>query len=327
MEVVIVTLFMISLVQTWQSSNQQRLMKTLNLAENRALLNKVIQRKTVSSPVICGRDCSMNPNCGSFNYHITKGICVLNNASRALCPDDFVKLQGSMYYDDNVNQTSFSESIFESYSSCFKMYQAGYRDNGIYTIFPTNLTGEVQVYCDMETDGGGWVVFQRRQDGSVDFYRTWAEYQFGFGNLQNEFWLGNDILRDLTGSGQWELRVDMEDWQSNTSWVSYGEFAVTGDNYTLHVGSYDAQSTAGDSMSYQNGRPFTTKDQDNDLSSNNCAEKRSGAWWFKGCFRSHLNGQYYQDGDFLKNKGIQWKTWKGKNYSLKKCSMKLRQVQ
>ncbi len=60
-------------------------------------------------------------------------------------------------------------------------------------------------------------MFQRRQDGSVDFYRTWAEYQSGFGDLQNEFWLGNDILRDLTGSGQWQLRVDMEDWESNTA--------------------------------------------------------------------------------------------------------------
>ncbi|XP_033638492.1 ficolin-3-like [Asterias rubens] len=233
----------------------------------------------------------MNPNCGSFNYHITKRICVLNNASRAHSPDDFVKMQGSVYYDDNVNSSTFATPCYKSYSSCLMLYQAGYRDNSIYTIYPTSLSDGLQVYCDMETDGGGWMVFQRRQDGSVDFYRTWVEYQSGFGDLRNEFWLGNDILRDLTGSGQWELRVDMEDWQSNTAWASYGEFAVTGDKYTLHVGSYDNRSTAGDSMTNHNGRPFTTKDLDNDAKDNtNCAEIRKGAWWFTHCFRAHLNG-------------------------------------
>ncbi|XP_033646437.1 microfibril-associated glycoprotein 4-like [Asterias rubens] len=326
MEVMIIIFVLILMVKTCHSVNR-RFIETFYLAENRALLNHVFQWKTVSSPVICGRDCSMDPQCASFNFQ-TNHVCLLNNASKAHSLNDFVEIQASAYYDDNLDTLSFSLSSTTSYSSCLELYQAGYRSNGIYTIYPSSLADGLQVYCDMETDGGGWIVFQRRQDGLVDFYRTWADYQSGFGDLQSEFWLGNDILRDLTGSGQWQLRVDMENWESNTAWASYGEFAVTGDKYTLHVGSYNAQSTAGDSLSAHNGYSFTTKDQDNDLDEDiNCGANVKGAWWFGACFKAHLNGKYYPQRDVPNSLGILWPEWTGSwEYSLKKCSMKIRQA-
>ncbi|XP_071795590.1 ficolin-2-like [Asterias amurensis] len=324
---VITTFFLLLMVIICHSENPQGIGQTFYVAENRALLNHTFHLKTVASPVICGRDCSADPQCVSFNYKFTTRVCVLNNASRAHSPDDFVNLKGSLYYDDNVNNTSFSAPIIESYSSCLELYQSGYSDNGIYTIFPTDMTDGLHVYCDMETDGGGWIVFQRRQDGSVDFNRNWTEYQSGFGDLLNEFWLGNDILRYLTGSGQWELRVDMEDWQSKTSLSSYGEFAVKGNKYSLVVGSYDAQSTAGDSLTtVHRRRAFSTKDWDNDKSAKNCARLFRAAWWYHSCFSANLNGEYRHEPDVLYGEGIQWHTFKGQDYSLKKCSMKIRQV-
>lgn len=50
-----------------------------------------------------------------------------------------------------------------------------------------------KVWCDLETNGGGWTVIQRRAEAvenAEDFYRTWVEYQNGFGRLDNSFWLG-----------------------------------------------------------------------------------------------------------------------------------------
>ncbi|XP_071795471.1 techylectin-5B-like [Asterias amurensis] len=324
MIIITTALFMTFMAQSCQSETPRQFTGDFYLTENGALLNHVLRWKTVSSPVICGRDCSMDPQCASFNYHIIRGICGLNNASKAQRPDDFVAIQGSAYYDVNLDTLSFS---LPGTSSCLELYQAGYRINGLYTIFPTSLTDGLQVYCDMETDGGGWIVFQRRQDGSVDFDRTWADYQSGFGDLQNEFWLGNDILRDLTESGRWRLRVDMEDWESNTAWASYNEFNVTGEKYNVHFGAYDAQGTAGDDpLERLNGYPFTTKDNDNDDRTYNCAERYRGGWWFNGCFWAHLNGYYFPQGEVLANTGIIWSTWKTQFYSLKKCSMKIRQV-
>ena len=100
-------------------------------------------------------------------------------------------------------------------------------------------TGPVEVYCDMETDGGGWTVLMKRQDSSVDFYLNWTEYRNGFGNLEGEHWLGLDnmhLLTNLSGVPA-QLRVDLADWEGNTSFAIYDQFSVGDENndYTLFV--------------------------------------------------------------------------------------------
>ena len=106
----------------------------------------------------------------------------------------------------------------------------------------------MQVFCDMTTDGGGWTVFQRRLDGSVDFYLDWASYKNGFGNLSREFWLGNDNLHRLTAANDVILRADLEDFDGDIRYAEYTTFKVAdeSDNYRLLIGGYSG--TAGDSM-------------------------------------------------------------------------------
>ncbi|CAH3159748.1 unnamed protein product, partial [Porites lobata] len=212
--------------------------------------------------------------------------------------------------------------LFSVYKNCAEIYQFGIKINGVYKINPDGL-GEFEVYCDQKTAGGGWTVFQKRQDGSVDFYRPWDDYKRGFGNLNGEFWLGLDKIHRLTVSGSYKLRVDLEDLHGSTAFAQYSSFAVTSERakYQLSLGSYSG--TAGDSLAYHRGYPFTTKDHDNDSSgSTNCAVTCKGAWWYNNCHYSNLNGLYLHGK--VNDQGISWYHWKKNYYSVKRSEMKIR---
>ena len=91
----------------------------------------------------------------------------------------------------------------------------------------------------------------------------------------------------------------------------YCSFFITGD--------------AGDSFARQNTMRFSTKDVDNDgWRGINCAAKYYGAWWFKNCHYSNLNARYLHGNHTSFNDGVNWDTWKGEYYSLKKTEMKIR---
>ena len=137
--------------------------------------------------------------------------------------------------------------ISELIKDCFKLGQSGATSSGVYYIIPDGGS-PIQVLCDMTTDRGGWTVFQRRLDGSVDFYRAWESYRNGFGDLNTEFWLGNDNLHRLTASGDVMLRVDLEDFDGNITYAEYTTFQVAdeADKYRITFGGYNG--TAGNSM-------------------------------------------------------------------------------
>jgi len=212
------------------------------------------------------------------------------------------------------------------HKNCAELYKSGERISGVYTIDPDGL-GPFDVFCDQTTAGGGWTVFQKRMDGSVDFYRGWADYKRGFGNLNGEFWLGLDKIHRLTKLRN-RLRVELEDTTGKTAYSEYDMFAVTSERtkYKLSLGTYSG--TAGDSLSGHRGQSFTAKDQDNDNhKSVNCAVHNKGAWWYESCYASNLNGLYHHGQHSLGAGGVSWYSWKGHNYSAKRAEMKIRPVQ
>lgn len=210
--------------------------------------------------------------------------------------------------------------------SCRELSTRGHTLSGWHTIFLPDCR-PLTVLCDMHTDGGGWTVFQRRVDGSVDFYRDWADYQRGFGSQLGEFWLGNDHIHALTAQGTSELRVDLVDFQGTRHFAQYRTFRLgsAAEKYKLVLGAF-AGGNAGDSLTAHNSSLFSTKDQDNDSSSSNCAQQYHGAWWYYKCHVSNLNGRYLGGSHESFANGINWNSGKGYNYSYKVAEMKLRPV-
>ncbi|XP_063442542.1 fibrinogen C domain-containing protein 1-B-like [Mytilus trossulus] len=196
------------------------------------------------------------------------------------------------------NLTESLPDRFLSMKQCIGTNQIYWEKDGL-----NDDTSILRKFCNSDGDGGGWIVIQRRQDNFTDFYRTWSDYKKGFGSLNGSFWLGNDNIHKLTSSGRYELRVDLSDWEGGTWYAVYKTFKVENESskYKLTVGDYSG--TAGDSLGYHNSEKFSTKDQDNDSASNDCAKEAQGGWWYKGCHHSNLNGIY------KRGKSDHWNVW------------------
>ena len=199
--------------------------------------------------------------------------------------------------------------------------------SGVYLLRP-GLAQLVPALCDQDTDGGGWTVFQRRADiqPRQDFDLHWEEYRWGFGRLDGEFWWGLERLWLAMSllDRQYELRVDLEDFDGEKRHAVYSGFQIAHeeDDYRLSVVNYTGD--AGDNLQEHNGRRFSTRDKDHDHSSGNCARTFKAAWWFKNCHESSLNGEYLAGEHENKGEGIIWAHWRGSKYSLKAATMKIR---
>ena len=173
----------------------------------------------------------------------------------------------------------------------------------------------------MDTPGGGWLVIQRRTDGELSFDKTWLDYRGGFGDLNKEFWLGNDNIFLLTNQDNYRLRVDLWDFKGSRVYAEYEHFIVDGErtNYRLHIANYSG--TAGEGLLRHDGADFSTPDNDNDVwEKYHCAKQWGAGWWFTNCWFAFLNGLYSNSSE-VKYRGLAWNDWK--NEQLLRAEMKI----
>ncbi|XP_060602086.1 fibrinogen C domain-containing protein 1-A-like [Ruditapes philippinarum] len=222
-----------------------------------------------------------------------------------------------------ITTNNYYNYTYSKPQDCQDVQKYGHSETGVYTIYPEGTLG-FPVRCEFnDSTSGAWTVIQRRVSAS-DFYKSWNEYQVGFGDLSDNFWLGNQQIHMITRQGWYELRIDIVSPENEVAHALYNVFYV-GDaksRYELLVDGYSG--TAGDSLGPHNGHKFTTKDRDNDQYESNCAVQFIGAWWYGKCHSSNLNGDY---GNTQYAKGLSWYHWKGHYVSMKTTEMKIRRWQ
>ena len=222
-----------------------------------------------------------------------------------------------------------------TYRTCLELLNAGYNQSGIYNITPTPNYIKT-VYCDQESANGGWIVIMRNKYGCVNFDKTWNEYKNGFGNLRYDFWLGNEFLYRATTvytslkSKEMEVYITLQDHDDQNVYAHYGTFSVMSelDKYELRISEYIG--SAGNSMSHDDYKPFTTKDKDNDFNKDfNCASdyQEKGGWWYYNCSYSSLAKSYFEF-DLIHQKywpAPQWYHLHNNYYYFKSATMMFRE--
>ncbi|KAH9494784.1 hypothetical protein Btru_020607 [Bulinus truncatus] len=198
----------------------------------------------------------------------------------------------------------------------------GMKSTTHYASITSNEFG-VNFLCDTETDGGGWIIIQRRVNHDTLFNRTWKTYRNGFGQGCHDYWLGNLYIHRITTSGKYELRIDMV-YKNTQHFAHYQDFFIDDEdnNFALHLGHF-LNSSVKDDFHYQQGQQFSTRDRDNDaFPGGQCANLYDAGWWYANCHTSNLNGHFDAASTF--GKSVIWYSMTGHRDTLSAVEMKIR---
>ncbi|KAG4071102.1 hypothetical protein HA402_013416 [Bradysia odoriphaga] len=251
----------------------------------------------------------------------------------------FCEFKNDGVFEESVEQSlrRLDQHPFAHFDDCEDAFQKGFTMSGVYRIKPKASFRPFQVWCDMESEGGGWTLIQTRYDGLTDFFRNWQEYRNGFGSVDSEHWLGNNFIHQLTENYDYQLKIEVTGFQANEfAFAKYSPFRVGSEdeNYILSVGNFTREGQISDSLTTHNGCMFSTKDKNND--GHNCANLFQGAWWYRACYMSNLNGIWMSKLRSLETRGPQSpensigitfvNAFNVPFYSLKNVEMKVRRM-
>ncbi|XP_062375993.1 angiopoietin-2a [Sardina pilchardus] len=296
-----------------EEMEEQRLVELKGLREEKEQLKQLVQRQT-----------SVIQQLEQQLVHATSNNSALQQQQQELL--DTVNNIIDSISTSTMTRSAMMRDAPTVFRDCAAVFKAGSTKSGVYSLNLPSMTQPIKAYCDMETEGGGWTVLQRRFDGHVDFHRTWKEYKMGFGDVSGEHWLGNEFTSQMTSDQTYVLRIELQDWEGNSGYSLYDEFSLADEsqNYRIHLKGYSGSAGKISSLG-QPGSDFSAKDADNDKCVCKCSQLTSGGWWFDACGPSNLNGIYYQQGQNTNRfNGIKWYYWKGSGYSLKATTMMIR---
>ena len=256
--------------------------------------------KVVPNKMVCYTQCQGTP--GKCCY-----VQITQQESKMTC--ELFDYVGNIQYKLEPSPGSLVSTPTNNKRECWDWYKQGYKTDGVYYI---NIQGKkTKVFCDMTTDGGGWTVFQNRFDGSVDFNQLWDEYKHGFGNINGEHWLGNELIHQFTSELPTTVYVQAVNFSDQINHVKFDQFSIGDEstNYILNAGVY-VSGKHQYRWTYMNGIKFSTPDRDNDRDPNRFGYK--AGWWFGNCYVMSLNTRLYS---------IHWDQWLGESTKLKKTRM------
>ncbi|XP_061190517.1 ficolin-2-like [Saccostrea echinata] len=256
--------------------------------DNKMSDNKLLGEFKAQTLTLCAIMC--NNECGLFGFHHIMEKCRIH---QKIFTSGLSDGPGWRYYLDGFLPVD-----------CKDLRDNGHTNTGVYEIYFNGTNSDpVRVYCDMETMNGGWTAIQKRINGSLSFEKNWTEYKNGFGSPEQDVWIGNDDIHQLTKGGPSSLYISITLVNGSRLYELYNEFSISSeaDKYQLFLAG-PATGTLGDRM-LNSGNPYTdlsgmsfsTSDRDNDKWSGvNCAADwgGGGGWWYNSCNYAYLNGPW-----------------------------------